>query len=127
LGGGRRYKFDREGVYVSYPVDPECPRQSYLDYIETLPLAAGPAVFGLHENANIMCAQVEAFDTFNTILLMNASSGSGKGGGASREDIIGAAAADAESRLAKFGLFDNEQVGAMGPSRLHGSASPLIT
>ncbi len=75
------YQFDRDGVYCSIDVDkprePPAPtgdeeadaaalaafeaeneywgpRAAYIQYIETLPLTAGPAVFGLHENANIM-------------------------------------------------------------------------
>jgi dynein heavy chain len=120
------YKFDSYGIYTSVPSDPETPRQSYLDYIETLPTAAGPAVFGLHENANIMCAQVEAFDMFNTILLMSASSGSGGGGGASREDIIGASAADAEARLLKYGLFDNEQISLLYPVKYDESMNTVL-
>ena len=104
----------------------DAPRQSYLDYIESLPLAAGPAVFGLHENANIMCAQVEAFDTFNTILLMQASSGSGKGAGVSREDLIGASAAAAEAELAKYGLFDNEQISLSYPVKYDESMNTVL-
>ena len=41
-----------------------------MEYIDQLPLNAGPDVFGMHDNANIACAQKETFSTFNTILLM---------------------------------------------------------
>ena len=87
---------------------------------------AGPGVFGLHENANIMCAQVEAFDMFNTILLMNASSGGGGGGGATREEIIGASAADAEARLKRFGQFDIEQISLLYPVKYEESMNTVL-
>ena len=47
-----------------------------MDYIETLPLTAGPAIFGMHENANISCAFTEAMGMFDTLLTMEASGGS---------------------------------------------------
>jgi len=115
------YQFDADGVYTSIGVDAEAPRQGYLDYIDTLPVAAGPGVFGLHENANIMCAQVEAFDIFNTILLMSSS-----GGGASRDDLIGASAAEAEAQLKKFGLFDNEQISLLYPVKYDESMNTVL-
>ena len=49
------YPFEPSGTYRSIDPDPENPHQSYMDYIETLPLTAGPAIFGMHENANISC------------------------------------------------------------------------
>ena len=54
------YPFEPSGTYRSIDPDPENPHQSYMDYIETLPLTAGPAIFGMHENANISCAFTEA-------------------------------------------------------------------
>lgn len=41
-----------------------------MENIETMPMTAGPGVFGLHENANIACALAETFVIFDTILLM---------------------------------------------------------
>lgn len=41
-----------------------------MEQIETMPMTAGPGVFGLHENANIACALAETFVIFDTILLM---------------------------------------------------------
>jgi len=120
------YKFDGEGIYLSVASNEETPRQSYLDYIESLPTSAGPSVFGLHENANIMCAQVEAFTMFDTILLMSSSSGGGGGGGASREDIISASAIDAETRLNKYGLFDNEQISLLYPVKYDESMNTVL-
>lgn len=80
----------------------------------------------LHENANIMCAQVEAFDMFRTILLMNASGGGGGGAGSSREDIIGQSAADAEAKLRRYGLFDNEQISLLYPVKYDESMNTVL-
>ena len=49
------YPFEPSGTYRSIDPDPENPHESYMAYIETLPLTAGPAIFGMHENANISC------------------------------------------------------------------------
>ena len=54
------YPFEPSGTYRSIDPDPDDPHKSYMDYIETLPLTAGPAIFGMHENANISCAFTEA-------------------------------------------------------------------
>ncbi|CAN0476397.1 unnamed protein product, partial [Scytosiphon promiscuus] len=35
--------------YGSIEPDPDNPRQSYLDYVESFPLNAEPEVFGMHE------------------------------------------------------------------------------
>ena len=57
------YPFEPSGTYRSIDPDPDDPHKSYMDYIETLPLTAGPAIFGMHENANISCAFTEAMGT----------------------------------------------------------------
>ena len=38
---------------VDYVIPPDGTRDSYMEYIETLPLANTPEVFGLHTNAEI--------------------------------------------------------------------------
>merc|ERR1712010_94783 len=80
------YPFEPSGTYRSIDPDPESPHQSYMDYIETLPLTAGPAIFGMHDNANISCAFTEAMGMFDTLLTMEASGGGGGGGGS--EELI---------------------------------------
>jgi hypothetical protein len=62
------YRFDSEGIYFSVAFDEANPHASYMEYIDSLPLVAGPGVFGLHENANIAYALNEAFTIFDTIL-----------------------------------------------------------
>jgi dynein heavy chain len=39
-----------------------------MSYVDSLPLVAGPGIFGLHDNANIACALNETFSIFDTIL-----------------------------------------------------------
>lgn len=64
------YCFDHDGVYPSVNYNPDDPHRSYMEYIDAMPMTAGPGVFGLHENANIACALAETFNIFDTILLM---------------------------------------------------------
>jgi len=47
------FKFDDEGVFFSHDPDENDPHASYLEYIESLPLVASPAVFGMHDNAKV--------------------------------------------------------------------------
>ena len=64
------YSFDEDGIYPSVNYNPEDPHRSYMESIESMPMTAGPGVFGLHENANIACALAETFVIFDTVLLM---------------------------------------------------------
>lgn len=64
------YCFDEDGIYPSVSYNPEDPHRSYMECIESMPMTAGPGVFGLHENANIACALAETFVIFDTVLLM---------------------------------------------------------
>jgi dynein heavy chain len=107
------YKFDPEGIYYSIGFDAANPHQSYVDYIETLPMTAGPAIHGMHENANIACANAEAFEMFDTILSLQARDTSK--GGLTREEIIGMQAEHIESDLVKRGMFDNEAISMQYP------------
>jgi dynein heavy chain len=91
------HRFGKDDVYVVIDCDEEHPHQDYMAFFEGLPINAGPDVFGMHDNANITCAQNETFSTFSTILLMEASGGGGDGDGA--EALVAAAAQDIESRL----------------------------
>jgi dynein heavy chain len=91
------YMFSKSGTYFSIPSDPDTPHQSYMDYITSLPINPDPEVFGMHDNANISCAQAETYGNFEIIasLQPRIAAGAGK----SREDIIGEACADIEARL----------------------------
>jgi dynein heavy chain len=64
--------------------------KDYLACVAEWPIQAHPEAFGLHENADITCAQNEVKDLFETVLSLQArvSTGAGK----SREDVIDEAA-----------------------------------
>lgn len=64
------YFFDDDGIYPSVEYNSHDPHRSYMESIESMPMTAGPGVFGLHENANIACALAETFQMFDTIMLM---------------------------------------------------------
>ncbi len=98
------YPFEPSGTYRSIDPDPENPHQSYMDYIETLPLTAGPAIFGMHDNANISCAFTEAMGMFDTLLTMEASGGGGGGGGS--EELIAYEVSQITEKLSQRGRFD---------------------
>ncbi len=96
------YEFSESGIYVNPEYDESDPYQSYVDSIVALPLNAEPEVFGMHDNANITCAQNETYGMFDVLLsLQPRSSGGDDDGnaGPTREDIICAAAKDIEDSI----------------------------
>lgn len=52
-----------------YTVPPVGPFSSYIDVIKALPIDAAPAVFGLHDNANITKQRAESQKLFDSILI----------------------------------------------------------
>ncbi|TYZ63897.1 hypothetical protein PybrP1_001177 [[Pythium] brassicae (nom. inval.)] len=105
------YRFSRSGVYYSLACDRDNPYESYVAYINALPINPAPEVFGMHENADITCAQSETYDVFDIIVSLQprVSVGTGK----SREEIIADAARSIEARLPA--PFDLEHVQAAYP------------
>ncbi|EQC29095.1 hypothetical protein SDRG_13255 [Saprolegnia diclina VS20] len=91
------YKFSTSGVYYSLAANPKTPYASYVEYINSLPINPEPEVFGMHENANITCAQAETYDVFDIILSLQPRVSAGAG--LSREDTIASAAATIEASL----------------------------
>jgi len=45
-----RFSFSASGIYISPPAEDQ---QSYIKFIEALPLNPSPEAFGLHDNAEI--------------------------------------------------------------------------
>lgn len=70
-------KFSESGHYVSIPAGN---LESYINYIQTLPLNPAPEAFGLHDNAEITNAQNETISLLENVLSVQprASSGSGR-------------------------------------------------
>lgn len=109
------YKFDKEGVFYSIDFDEADPHTSYIQYIDSLPMVASPAVFGMHENAKIASANAETFNMFDICLGMQASDSGGGGGAGSREKMIEVAALDIATKIQSKGQFDIEGINLLYP------------
>lgn len=59
------YKYSESGTYISPPAGN---LESYITYIEGLPLNPAPEAFGLHDNAEITNAQDQSRSLLETIL-----------------------------------------------------------
>ena len=90
------YRFSPSGVYASLPATIYA---SYIAAIRSLPITPQPEIFGLHENADITCAQNEVNQTFEMILSLQPRMSSG--GGKSRDEVIGEVAASIAGRTPK--------------------------
>merc|ERR1711871_347608 len=89
------YAFTQSGLYTS---PPDMDYDGYVEWIKNLPIVAYPEIYGLHENADITCAQTETMETLATILSMEPRVAS-SGGGMSREEVIGGLVADILERV----------------------------
>ena len=90
------YRFSPSGVYSSLPASNYA---SYISAIRALPITPQPEIFGLHENADITCAQNEVNQTFELVLSLQPRMSSG--GGKSRDEVIGEVAASIASSTPK--------------------------
>nr|KAG5704650.1 hypothetical protein BaRGS_025292 [Batillaria attramentaria] len=89
---------------VDYYIPPEGARDVYVDYIETLPLANTPEVFGLHPNAEIGYYTQAARDMWTHLVELQPQTGE-TGAGISREEFIDKIATDVMHKLpAEFEL-----------------------
>ena len=92
----------------NYSIPEEGTFQNHLDFIDKISLLDSPAIFGLHENADITCAINETQILFNTLLVTIprvSSSNSGK----SVEEEVKVRSRDILNRLPQD-LFDIDQV-----------------
>lgn len=87
------YKYSDSGVYYS-PL--QGTQDSYVQYIESLPLNPDPEAFGLHENAEITNSQNASRVMIETIQSVQPRSSSGVG--KSREELIEEIATFVQSR-----------------------------
>ncbi|CAH1801914.1 unnamed protein product [Owenia fusiformis] len=92
---------------VDYRIPEEGPRDNYTDFIEQLPLANTPEVFGLHPNAEIGYYTQAAKDMWDHLIELQPQTGD-TGGGISREDFIDKIAKDVLSKIPK--VFDIDQI-----------------
>ena len=79
------YKFSDSGIYYA-PKDGTL--QSYIDYIETLPLKDEPEAFGMHPNTNINYQLQESDRIITTIMSIQPRISSSSGGKSPDEMII---------------------------------------
>ncbi|KAG6975592.1 hypothetical protein JG688_00002237 [Phytophthora aleatoria] len=91
------YAFDEQGVYT---MPPDGDYDSYLKFIEGLPLVAPPGVFGLRDNATITKDQNATAKLCRDVLLTQSSGGGSEGSsGSSQEELVEVVANDILSRL----------------------------
>uniref|UniRef100_A0A2C9JWZ0 AAA+ ATPase domain-containing protein n=1 Tax=Biomphalaria glabrata TaxID=6526 RepID=A0A2C9JWZ0_BIOGL len=89
---------------VDYHIPEDGPRDVYVDYIESLPLANTPEVFGLHPNAEIGYYTQAARDMWTHLVDLQPQTGE-SASGISREDFIDQIAQDVLNKLpAEFDL-----------------------
>merc|ERR1719422_769190 len=85
---------------VDYYIPEDGPRDVYVDYIESLPLANTPEVFGLHPNAEIGYYTTAARDMWSHLVELQPQTGD-TGSGISRDDFIDQIATDVLNKLPK--------------------------
>lgn len=117
------WKFSPSGVFCTPEVDEESPHESYINYINSLPINAGPEVFGMHENANLTFTQNEVYDCFDTILSLQAGSSSGVRD-SSREEQICQIARVIEAKLPN--LYDEEGISMAYPVKYKESMNTVL-
>lgn len=83
---------------VDYKIPEDGPRDNYTDYIESLPHANTPEVFGLHPNAEIGYYTSAARDMWSHLVELQPQTGD-SGSGISREEFIGKIAKDVLAKL----------------------------
>jgi len=116
------YAFSASGLYNSVAFDGDAPHQSYLDYIDALPINPEPEAFGMHANAAITCAQAETYDTFAIMLSLQprVAGGTGK----SREELISDQAAEIKARMPP--LYECDAIQMMYPVRYDESMNTVL-
>jgi dynein heavy chain len=100
------YKFSESGTYFS---PAPAPLQSFVEYVDQLPLDDDPEIFGMHENANITFQSQETDNIIKTALSIQPRSG-GAGAGRSPDEIAGDLAATIEAELPA--VLDHEEAGS---------------
>ncbi|TPX59932.1 hypothetical protein PhCBS80983_g02164 [Powellomyces hirtus] len=80
------HRLSPSGIYFA---PPKGSHESYLHHIKSLPLAAHPEVYGMHENADIAKDLAETNGLIASVILTQARSGGESAGGKSKEEMLG--------------------------------------
>jgi dynein heavy chain len=99
------YAFSPSGHYYAPGTGPY---NSYVQYIESLPLAADPEIFGMHENANLTFQRNSSTNIVNTILSIQPRE-IVSSSGVSSDSIVSAMALDMEEKMPH--LLDRKKAG----------------
>ncbi|XP_059059014.1 dynein axonemal heavy chain 10 [Achroia grisella] len=91
------FHFYHDAVF-DYVIPPEGEREEYIEFIDTLPLANTPEVFGLHPNAEIGYFSQAVREMWGHLIELQPQT-SESGGAMSREDFIDMIAVDVMSKL----------------------------
>lgn len=113
------YTFTPSDTYASLPAGTH---KEYLESIWKLPLNPKPEVFGLHENADITCAQNDVYQLFETLLLLQPRTSNS--GARTRDQILQDTATDILSRTPK--LFDVTAVAKKYPVKYEESMNTVL-
>ena len=110
------YKFDRDGIFISFDPSAADPYKSYTGYIDSLPLNSSPQVFGIHENASIACANAEAYNIFDICrsLQRNCTSGMRENENVLEQTVENTASA-LYAKVQARGMYDIEAVQLLYP------------
>jgi len=100
------YKFSPSGLYYAPPLGN---LNSYSEYISGLPYQEDPAVFGMHENANINFQLQESGYATDTIMSLQAQDAGGGGGGMSLDEIVGEFVEDMIENLPPIMYTDEDE------------------
>ncbi|TMW55097.1 hypothetical protein Poli38472_013859 [Pythium oligandrum] len=90
------YAFDENDVYK---LPPDGTHETFIKYIESLPLVAPPGVFGLHDNATITKDQNQTIKLCSDVLLTQSTGGGSSSNTMSQEDMVESVASDILQRL----------------------------
>ncbi|XP_033102995.1 dynein heavy chain 12, axonemal-like isoform X1 [Anneissia japonica] len=90
-----KYKFSPSGLYYA---PPKGTHEEYVEFINSLPLAQKPEVFGMHDNVDISKSLQETRMLFDSLLLTQGRAGGG-GGSKTTDEVLSEIAKDILSKL----------------------------
>ncbi|CAM39593.2 putative dynein heavy chain [Leishmania braziliensis MHOM/BR/75/M2904] len=114
------YAFSPSGIY--HTLEPGN-RQHYLDYLDSWPLNPKPEIFGLHENADITCAQNTTHSILSAVLALESRGGAGTAA-SSRELLLTATATAITAKLPQ--LFDMAAFTLKYPTKYEESMNTVL-